>query len=298
MDLLEQISLEINQFSEQKDEIPFEDGDIFVQCPNGGLLYAPVRFLSCHEDWCELLKIGYVCESHSLERFGDFKAWFEERYHRPMEGVSLLTIPDDSMVHRATELLMQAHEMLLDGSIVHSKKDIPLQIGEWYAKSIFGLTQCQSYCERGFKFYRRNFIVEVKVVWGEIPVRGVKVEKRRVEKSKYCLIVYLADNLKIQDICILDSSFVMKKWSNKGEFFFLRDEQISQYFFSRSTLHKNAIQNVSRLLKFSAPDFAERIEEILSSDQVPQPVTKREPESSCAPVQENHHNGRMIQCYS
>ena len=281
---LEHIAREINQYYESAEDTPLGDGDVFVQCPKGSSRYAPFRALSC-TDWCELLKIGYVCESHCLERFTDFQNWFEERYQCPVKGVYLLTIPQDTKVHNAAAMLMKAHQMLMGDCIVFNTKDIPVQIAEWYAKSIFGLVQCSSHCQRGFRFYRRDIAVEVKVAWGEeTSVRGVKIEKRALARSEYCIIIYLADSFMIQDICIMDAKFILKKWENKGEFVFLREEQISKYFFSRSSLHKKAVQNVSRLLQFSTPTFAKRMAEVFSIKNPTQLRPKEPPEPLVASV--------------
>ena len=217
-----------------------------------------------------------------MEFFADFRLWFEKQYQQPLANVSLLYIPNSEAVINAASLIVKARHMLMDERIILNKKDSPIQIGEWYAKSIFGLVQSHSTLQRGFNFYRRGIRIEVRVEWGtESSFRGVKIEKRMLELSTFCLIIYLSDQLMIRDVCIMDSVFVLKKWSGKGETIFLRDDQISQYFFTRSIKHMDKIQNVPRLLQFSSPAFADWVVKSLSIQEVP-----------CKGEE------RMLECYS
>ena len=59
--------------------------------------------------------------------------------------------------------------------------------------------------------------IEVKVHWNDqSSPKGVKIKKSLVELSDYCVIIYLAANLMIREICFLDSEFVLRKFADKG----------------------------------------------------------------------------------
>ena len=46
--------------------------------------------------------------------------------------------------------------------------------------------------------------------------KGVKVKKSLVDLSDYLIVVYIANNFMIRELCFLDSSFVPRKFSGKG----------------------------------------------------------------------------------
>ncbi|MEX0797950.1 MAG: hypothetical protein WD025_00805, partial [Bacteriovoracaceae bacterium] len=137
---------------------------------------------------------------------------------------------------------------------------------EWYAKSIFGLQQRKSASQRGFDFYMEgDKKTEVQVHWQDITSpKGVKLKKSLVEMSDYVVIMYIAKNFMIRDILLLDSSFVIRKFGGKGHTLFLKDQDVSGYFFSKSDKHYSKIVNKTALLKFATPKFAMKIDEKMS----------------------------------
>ena len=60
----------------------------------------------------------------------------------------------------------------------------------------------------------------------------------------------------------LDSDFIIRKISGKGHTIFLKDVDIAQYFFSKSSKHIGKVSNSSGLLRFSTPELAMRIAEM------------------------------------
>ena len=149
--------------------------------------------------------------------------------------------------------------------ILLNRKNIPTQLGEWYAKTIFGLVQCRSRSQRGFDFYGKGERIEVKVEWGDVSSpKGVKIKKHLLEQSVFCIIIYLSDNLMIRDVCIMDSAFVLKKCEGRGSTVFLKDGDIARYFFSQSLKHMDKVRNPSAFLKYATPAFAAKISESFS----------------------------------
>ena len=55
---------------------------------------------------------------------------------------------------------MRKEQIILNG------KNLPIQLGEWYAKNIFGLRQEKSSSQRGFDFYLGENRIEVKNNFG------------------------------------------------------------------------------------------------------------------------------------
>ena len=157
----------------------------------------------------------------------------------------------------------RSYETLREKNILINGKNLPVQLGEWYAKCVFGLKQKKSTSQRGFDFLLDNSRVEVKVSWGNTsPAKGVKVKKTLVQLSDLCIVVYLSLNFKIREICILDSDFIIRKISGKGHTIFLKDVDIAQYFFSKSSKHIGKVSNSSGLLRFSTPELAMKIAEM------------------------------------
>jgi hypothetical protein len=144
-------------------------------------------------------------------------------------------------------------------------KNLPVQLGEWYAKIIFGLHQVKSSSQRGFDFKTEGGkTVEVRVHWHDMTSpKGVKVKKSLIELSDYCIIMYVSKNFTIRDILFLDSEFVLRKFDAKGHTIFLKDQDVHNYFFSKSDKHYDKVANKMALLQFATPNLAMKIEDRL-----------------------------------
>ena len=147
--------------------------------------------------------------------------------------------------------------MLRKAGIILNGKNMPVQLGEWYAKCIFGLHQVRSSSQRGFDFELKGKKVEVVVDWGDVTSpKGVKIKKSLLELSEYLIVVYIQNNLLIREICFLDSQFVLRKFEDRGDTIFLKDLRVSPYFFSKSSKQFESIVDKTSLMKFACPNFA------------------------------------------
>jgi len=149
---------------------------------------------------------------------------------------------------------------LRNKNIILNGKNLPTQIGEWYARCIFGLIQKKSASQRGFDFKQDGYQVEVKVHCGDTSSpKGVKIKRSLLQLSRYLVLIYLSNNFMIREVCFLDSDFVLRKFSTKGHTIFLKDQDLKDYFFSKSSKHDDKVKNPTALLKFSKPTFALKI---------------------------------------
>jgi PBP1b-binding outer membrane lipoprotein LpoB len=86
-----------------------------------------------------------------------------------------------------------------------------------------------------------------------------------IELSEFCIIIYIARNFMIRELCFLDSDFIKRKFSGKGHVVFLKEVDISDYFFSKSEKHIDKVVNSSALLKYSSPTLAMKLAEKFST---------------------------------
>ena len=268
---LQDLYREIEVFSGEKHgSSDYYKEQIFVRGDQEGL-YAPLKFLDkkVNDEVGKraLYKQGFVCDAYDLYDQPSFQKWYEDQFSRKLKRtdakkINILYLPDNKSIFDAIELVNKSYEVLRAQNIIMNNKNLPVQLGEWYAKAIFGLEQAKSASQRGFDFYIDGQRVEIQVEWGDkSSQKGVKVRKSLVDLSKYCIIIYVAKNFMIREICFLDSDFVMRKFSGKGHTIFLKDSDVNQYFFSTSSKHSNKVTNSSALLKYSTPQLAMKISE-------------------------------------
>lgn len=239
--------------------------------------YAPMKFL-CKKveglrELKNLLSIDYVCESLEFSDDEIFPEWYEKQFSRKLKraehkSIHIVYRPKNKEIFNAVESIHKGYEVLRSSHILLNGKNIPVQLGEWYAKCIFGLYQVKSTSQRGFDFLLGDKRIEVKVHWADqSSPKGVKLRKTLVDLSDHTIIIYLSRNFMIREICFLDSSFIIRKFSSKGHTIFLKDADISDYFFSKSEKHVDKVINSNALLKFSNPNFAMKIAENFSPKQ-------------------------------
>lgn len=259
----------INEFSQTTHgSSDFHIDEVFVMADDCKS-YAPLRHLDKKIENLEqsLIKYGFVYDSYELFDPKVFKEWYESQFSRKLKRayakrVLFLHLPDNKQIFDAIEEVNRSYEVLANQKVLINNKKLPVQLGEWYAKSIFGLQQRRSSSQRGFDFYLDGKRAEVKVHWGDVSSpKGVKVRKPLIDLSEYCITVYIAKNLMIREICFLDSSFVKRKLSGKGHTIFLKDSDIGSYFFSRSQQHFDKVICPSSLLKYSSPALAMKLAE-------------------------------------
>lgn len=228
--------------------------------------FAPLKYLQKKFEKItgveSLLKQGFAFESYDFTFSKNFSDWYERQFSRKLvkdivKKTKIVYFPDNKVIFDALAKVNASYEILRNEKILLNGKNMPTQLGEWYAKCIFGLQQLKSTSQRGFDFYFDDNRVEVNIDWGDqTSPKGVKVKKTLLELSKYCIVIYVARNLMIREICLLDSDFVLRKFSLKGHTIFLKDSDISTYFFGKSDKHLSKVRNPTALLTFASPAFA------------------------------------------
>lgn len=214
---------------------------------------------------------GFVYSSYDFLELQSFDDWYQKQFNKRlsskvMKAVGILHRPDQKSIFDTVAVVNQAYQILKDHKVVINGKNLPVQLGEWYAKIIFGLNQIKSSSQRGFDFKTDDGkVVEVKVHWHDATSpKGVKIKKSLAELSDYCVIMYVARNFTIRDILFLDSEFVLRKFDTKGHTIFLKDQDVQSYFFSRSDKHYNKVANKTALMQFASPQLAMKLEDKIS----------------------------------
>ncbi len=250
------------------------DRDEYFVMDENKIDFAPLKYLQKKvpdlKDVGQLLKSGYVYDSLDLNSNENFLVWFEKQFskklpRRDQRRICIVYIPNNKLILDQIEVVTKSYEILSQEQILLNGKNLPTQLGEWYAKCIFGLKQVKSTSQRGFDFVVSDGKrVEVQVEWSDVSSpKGVKIKKTLVDLSDYCIIVYVAKNFMIREVCFLDSDFVSRKFSNKGHTIFLKDTDVQSYFFSKSSKHYDKIVNPITFLKYSSPHLAVKLSEKL-----------------------------------
>jgi hypothetical protein len=182
-----------------------------------------------------------------------------------MKSIGILHRPDQKAIFDTVEVVHKTYQILKEHKVLINGKNLPVQLGEWYAKIIFGLHQIKSSSQRGFDFKTSNGkLVEVKIDFHDTTSpKGVKIKKSLAELSDYLIVMYVAKNFTIRDILFLDSEFVLRKFDSKGHTIFLKDQDVQNYFFSRSDKHYDKVANKTALLRFAGPQLAMKLEDKL-----------------------------------
>jgi len=214
---------------------------------------------------------GFVFSSYDFLEQNEFDHWYHSQFNRRlsskvMKNLGILHLPDQKAIFDTVEVVHQTFQILKDHKVLMNGKNLPIQLGEWYSKIIFGLHQIKSSSQRGFDFKTENgSTVEVKVHWHDMTSpKGVKIKKSLAELSDYCIIMYISKNFTIRDILFLDSEFILRKFDTKGHTIFLKDQDVASYFFSKSDKHFDKVINRTALLKFASPALAIKLEDRLN----------------------------------
>ncbi len=218
----------------------------------------------------QLKSEGFVYSSYDFLEINEFDKWYLSQFNKPlsakvMKNIGILHLPDQKAIFDTVEIVHQTFQILKDHKVLMNGKNLPIQLGEWYSKIIFGLHQIKSSSQRGFDFKTENgSTVEVKVHWHDLTSpKGVKIKKSLAELSDFCIIMYVARNFTIRDILFLDSEFILRKFDTKGHTIFLKDQDVAGYFFSKSDKHFDKVVNKTALLKFASPTLAMKLEDRL-----------------------------------
>ncbi len=271
---IQNLSEEINVFSSSPHGSSDYDKDEYFVMHESRTDFAPLKYLQKKlpdiKDIQSLLKKGFVYDSFELSNNEGFSNWYEKQFGKKLlqkdaRKISIVYVPNNKLILDQIEIVNRAYEILSTEQILLNGKNLPTQLGEWYAKCIFGLKQVKSSSQRGFDFVMGNGKrVEIQIEWSDLSSpKGVKIKKTLVELSDYSVIVYVAKNFMIREICFLDSEFVSRKYANKGHTIFLKDSDVSSYFFSRSDKHFDKIINPITFLKYASPALAMKLSEKL-----------------------------------
>lgn len=211
---------------------------------------------------------GYAVSSLTYLDLEGFEKWYHTAFNRKLtqklkKEIQIIHYPDSIEIFKAVEIVDQVYKILKDHKVIVNGKNLPIQLGEWYAKSILGLYQKKSSSQRGFDFYTHDGKkVEVKTHWMDVTSpKGVKLKRSLIEMSDFTVIIYISKNFMIREMLLLDSDFVIRKFSAKGHTIFLKDSDISSYFFSRSNKHYDKIISRPMLMKFASPKLAIQIDD-------------------------------------
>ena len=249
--------------------------EIFVRGENDNE-FAPLTYIQKKNENIktigDLQAEGYVYSSLDFLELQNFESWYSKQFNKTLDAktkkiIGIIHRPDTKKIFEAVEIVDQVYQILKDHKVVVNGKNLPIQLGEWYAKVILGLKQIKSSSQRGFDFHTdEGKKVEVKIHWqDQTSPKGVKLKKSLVELSDYTVIMYVAKNFMLRDILLLDSDFVTRKFGGKGHTIFLKDLDVAGYFFSKSDKHYSKIKNKSSLLKFSTPSLAMKIDEKMNA---------------------------------
>lgn len=261
--LAKQFSLEPHGSSNWGEELIYVMGE-----KNGH--YIPFKYLCKHmpqvQDVSDLQKQGYLFSSLEYLESADFAPWYKAQFGRKLSNkqakdIGILYSPEQKDILEALTLSDKAFEIFKEQNVLMNGKNLPVQLGEWFAKSIFGLRQIKSSSQRGFDFYTNDKKrVEVKVHWNDFSSpKGVKIKKSLLELSDHAIVMYVSKNFMIRDILFLDSSYILRKLSGKGHTVFLKDGDVSKYFFSNSDKHFSKILDKQTMMRFSHPNFAMKL---------------------------------------
>lgn len=268
---LQEIEDQINLFSASgHGNSDYYKDDIFVRGGSEGH-FIPWKYLTKKitglNDVKQLLSLGLTLDSLELIAFDDFAPWYKHQFARVLKRsdakkVFILHRAHENIVWEAIAGIHKGYELLKKEHIILNGKNLPIQLGEWYVKNIFGLTQQKSPSQRNFDFYMEGKRVEVKVFFGDVPTpKGVKIKKSLVQLSQYTIIAYLSSNFMLRELCFLDSEYVLRKFSAKGHTIFLKESEVMSYFFSKSNKHCSRVVNAQILMKYSVPTFAMKLAE-------------------------------------
>lgn len=220
----------------------------------------------------ELKAEGFVFSSYSFLELKAFDKWYNHQFGQKLtakvsKGIGILHFPDQKAIFDTVEVVNKTFQILKEHKVLVNGKNLPVQLGEWYAKIIFGLHQMKSSSQRGFDFKLEDGkVVEVRVHWHDATSpKGVKIKKSLAELSDYCIIMYVAKNFTIRDVLLLDSDFILRKFGGKGHTIFLKDQDVQNYFFSKSDKHYKKVVNRKALMQFASPNLAMKLDEKFNS---------------------------------
>ena len=120
---------------------------VYVKGEDGYIpLKALIKRVEKLESGRDLQKIGFVFESYEFHPSEHFSQWFQEKFARKLtrsqeKDISILYIPDNSSILDSIEHASRSYEILREKNILINGKNLPVQLGEWYAKCVLDLNK-------------------------------------------------------------------------------------------------------------------------------------------------------------
>ena len=119
----------------------------------------------------EVLNLGYAHSSIEVFPNEPFEKWYKDQYSKEIspslrKKIAVYYLPKQLEIFNAVEKISECYKVFREHDVLINRKKLPVQLGEWYAKIIFGLEQNKSTSQRGFDFYLDGKRIEVQVSWG------------------------------------------------------------------------------------------------------------------------------------
>ena len=158
---IQKLSEEITLFSSSTHGSSDYDKDEYFIMSEDRKEFAPLRYIQKKVPECKdvnsLLRSGFVYDSFELSNNEAFQVWFEKQFSKKLlkrdaKKISIVYVPNNKMILDQIGLINKSYEILTHEQILLNGKNLPTQLGEWYAKCIFGLKQVKSTSQRGFDF--------------------------------------------------------------------------------------------------------------------------------------------------
>jgi hypothetical protein len=210
----------------------------------------------------DLVRIGYSYLSIEIDDYPAFNEWFFKQFSLKLTGklkkdLYVLYPSDDQIVLNTLSKMDFLYQILHKEKVLLNNKHLTTQLGEWYARAIFGIIPKKSISVRGFDFFLENIPVEIKVAWPEkTSPKGIRILKSSMENSTFLIIIYLTRNFLIRDILFLDSKQYLFNLDVRGETIFVKESSIKKFLFSKSDYFFDRVVNSNALLKFATPTLA------------------------------------------
>lgn len=222
----------------------------------------------------DLLTNSYTFSFENISDNPNFVKWYEKSFAKKIntkrnKESKILYVPKYKEILDSLDAINRGYNVLREQQVLINNKKLAVQLGEWYSKMIFGLNQEKSTSQRGFDFYLDDNKVEVKVNWSERALpKGIKIKKSLVELSNFTVFIFVNSSFLIRDICLLDSDYIIRKFSSKGHTIFLKEIEISNYMFSKSNKHFDKIKNKDVMLRYASPNFSEKFGAVMEEFRI------------------------------
>jgi hypothetical protein len=147
---IQKLNEEIKIFSSSTHGSSDYDRDDYFVMDESRKDFAPLKYLQKKIEGLgevgHLLKVGYVYDSLDLSHNENFPSWYEKQFskklpRRDQKRICIIYVPNNKLILDQIEVVHRSYEILGNEQILLNGKNLPTQLGEWYAKCIFGLNE-------------------------------------------------------------------------------------------------------------------------------------------------------------